>query len=215
MSGISPRLAGPLMKMFEHIGGMDPPVSKKLYGALIECMDNVKAHAYPPGVMPRPDLIGEWWMAGFADPAKDQLAFVFLDQGAGIPTTIKDKRSIRFQSYFSFHECQKSAVDLVRLIMESAADHFSNEFAPNERSASSAALKLRLKMLSTESAHLAETIGMKTDAYLMEYMNLFDAITRFPFETFGTPHFDVDRARVAEIGAAGEEFVAKVYRICK
>jgi hypothetical protein len=98
--------AAPLMKMFEHVAGMHPLVSKKLYGALIECMDNVKAHAYPPSLFAKPELIGEWWMCGFADPGKGQLAFAFFDQGVGIPTTIKEKRGIRFRSYFSFSDAK-------------------------------------------------------------------------------------------------------------
>lgn len=96
------RLARPLIEMFNYVGGLPTLISKKLYGALIECMDNVKAHAYPDSETPRAELIGEWWMAGYADPFTQQIAFTFFDQGVGIPTTIKKKRSVRFKSYLSF-----------------------------------------------------------------------------------------------------------------
>ena len=65
-------------------------------------MDNVKAHAYPDSETPRAELIGEWWMAGYVDPTSQQIAFTFFDQGVGIPTTIKQKRSVRFKSYLNF-----------------------------------------------------------------------------------------------------------------
>lgn len=96
------RLARPLIDMFNYIGGLSTLISKRLYGALIECMDNVKAHAYPDSSTPRAELIGEWWMAGYVDPSSQQIAFTFFDQGVGIPTTIKQKRSVRFKSYLTF-----------------------------------------------------------------------------------------------------------------
>lgn len=98
------RRTQPLTRLLDYVEGLPPLLSKKLYAALIECMDNVKAHAYPPSPTPRPDLIGEWWMAGFIDPSIQQLAIVFYDQGVGIPTTIKELRSIRFKSYISLSD---------------------------------------------------------------------------------------------------------------
>lgn len=93
-----------LLALFEQVCQFQPVASKRLYGALIECMDNVKGHAYPESIGNRPDLIGEWWMCGFADPVNRQLALVFYDQGEGITTTIKRKRSIRLRSYLNFDD---------------------------------------------------------------------------------------------------------------
>lgn len=96
------RYTRPLLNLFERVCGLPAIAGKRLYGALIECMDNVKGHAYPEVSGSRADLVGEWWMCGFADPVNDQLALVFYDLGEGIPTTIKRKKRIRFQSYLNF-----------------------------------------------------------------------------------------------------------------
>lgn len=98
------RYTKPVLQLFEQVCQFHPLAGKRLYGALIECMDNVKGHAYPESIGERPDLIGEWWMCGFADPVNRQLALVFYDQGEGIPTTIKRKRAIRIRSYLNFDD---------------------------------------------------------------------------------------------------------------
>lgn len=108
------RYTKPLLELFEKVCQLRPVAVKRLYGALIECMDNVKGHAYPENIGDRPDLIGEWWMCGFADPVNRQLALVFYDQGEGIPTTIKRVRSIRMRSYLNFDDSRilKQAITL-------------------------------------------------------------------------------------------------------
>lgn len=108
------RYTKPVLQLFEQVCQLNPVAGKRLYGALIECMDNVKGHAYPESIGDRPDLIGEWWMCGFADPVNRQLALVFYDQGEGIPTTIKRVRSIRMRSYLNFDDSRilKQAITL-------------------------------------------------------------------------------------------------------
>jgi anti-anti-sigma regulatory factor len=103
-----------VLQLFEQVCQLNAVAGKRLYGALIECMDNVKGHAYPENIGSRPDLIGEWWMCGFADPINRQLALVFYDQGEGIPTTIKRVRSIRMRSYLNFDDSRilKQAITL-------------------------------------------------------------------------------------------------------
>jgi hypothetical protein len=96
------RYTRPYLSLFERVAGLTDVASKRLYGALIECMDNVRAHAYNATNRGDPDLIGEWWLGGFADPVSRELALVFYDLGRGIPTTIKTKRSVRWQSYVGF-----------------------------------------------------------------------------------------------------------------
>jgi len=87
------------MKMFEHVAGMHPLVSKKLYGLLLSVWTMLK-RMHTRIAFPQAELNRRVWMAGFADPAKGQLAFAFFDQGVGIPTTIKEKRAIRFSKLF-------------------------------------------------------------------------------------------------------------------
>jgi hypothetical protein len=102
------RYTRPLLSLFEQVCGLDGIASKRLYAALIECMDNVRGHAYPELPGDRADLTGEWWMCGFADPVNDQLALVFYDLGEGITTTIKRKRSVRLKSYWNFSDTKFS-----------------------------------------------------------------------------------------------------------
>lgn len=108
------RYTRPLLQLFNQVCQLDQVAGKRLYGALIECMDNVNGHAYPENRGVRPDLIGEWWMCGFADPVNRQLALVFYDQGEGIPTTIKRVRSVRMRSYLNFDDSRilKQAITL-------------------------------------------------------------------------------------------------------
>ena len=112
-------------------------------------------------------------------------------------------------------ECQKNAIELIRSVSDDAVEHFSRHLTPDERIASSVVLKARLKRISTDSGHLAETVGLRANAYVDEHLSFHDAVTRYPFETFGATTFVVDRARVREISSAGEAYVAKIYKVCK
>lgn len=50
------RYTKPVLQLFEQVCQLHPVAGKRLYGALIECMDNVKGHAYPENIGDRPDL---------------------------------------------------------------------------------------------------------------------------------------------------------------
>lgn len=67
---------------------------KRLHVALIECMDNVFEHAYKVE-SGDPYLYKEWWLAGYADHEDSSIGFIFYDQGAGIPSTIRTKQQKR------------------------------------------------------------------------------------------------------------------------
>lgn len=95
------RIINELLSTFEQVITFDVIARKRLYGALTECMDNVRAHAYKADKT-RPDLLGEWWMAGFCDLVARQVAFIFFDQGLGIPTTLKSKLEHRVISLLSW-----------------------------------------------------------------------------------------------------------------
>ena len=108
------RYTRPFLALFERMTNLPPLASKRLYGALIECMDNVRTHAYETHDEAAPDVVGEWWLCGFADPVRQQVALVFYDLGVGIPATIKRRRTVRFQSYINFTDSRilKRAVEI-------------------------------------------------------------------------------------------------------
>ncbi len=90
------RIANQLVSHFEKVISFDPIARKRLLAALIECMDNVHNHAYRDSKT-TPDLLGEWWMAGFIDKDTEQVAFIFFDQGVGVPTTLREKWVIKMK----------------------------------------------------------------------------------------------------------------------
>jgi hypothetical protein len=87
-----------LLDCFSKEVNFDLEDRKRLHVALIECMDNVFQHAYA-GDSQDPHLYKEWWMAGYADHKEGLVSFVFYDQGAGIPKTIKSRESARVKDF--------------------------------------------------------------------------------------------------------------------
>lgn len=85
------KIADQLIKTFEREQPFELAARRRLYDALIECMDNVHAHAYSKN-SDFPELLGEWWMAGYYDHESCEMTFLFFDQGVGIPTTIRQRR---------------------------------------------------------------------------------------------------------------------------
>jgi hypothetical protein len=69
--------------------------SRSIYGTIIECMVNTKHHAYH-------DLNHnwKWWLMALPNEKNDRIQFAFLDNGAGIPTTVKKKFSERVNRLF-------------------------------------------------------------------------------------------------------------------
>ncbi|MCF7220764.1 hypothetical protein [Marilutibacter chinensis] len=89
-----PRVVDSLLECFAKEFSFEEADRKRLHVALIECMDNVFEHAYEV-VSDRPYLYKEWWLVGYADHQESSIGFVFYDQGAGIPTTIRRKKKKR------------------------------------------------------------------------------------------------------------------------
>ncbi|MGD1046398.1 MAG: hypothetical protein ABR936_13895 [Bacteroidota bacterium] len=58
--------------------------SKSIYGTIIECMVNTKHHAYHDL-----DHKWKWWLMALPNEDNNKIQFAFLDNGAGIPTTVK------------------------------------------------------------------------------------------------------------------------------
>ena len=97
------RIVDRLVKLFERAVEIPIIPRKRLCAALIECMDNVNNHAYIKNTKD-PVFVGQWWMAGFCDPSTGQVTFTFYDQGVGIPTTLKEKLSVKIRGYLSWSE---------------------------------------------------------------------------------------------------------------
>lgn len=58
--------------------------TSKTYSTMIECMGNTKNHAYSS------NSYGKWWVIASCN-ADQTIHFVFLDNGLGIPTTVRQK----------------------------------------------------------------------------------------------------------------------------
>ncbi|QNN46529.1 hypothetical protein H9L17_15430 [Thermomonas brevis] len=89
-----PKVVDSLLECFAKVFEFDDADRKRLHVALIECMDNVFEHAYDPKSH-LPHLYKEWWLIGYADHQQSAIGFAFYDQGAGIPATIRKKKSER------------------------------------------------------------------------------------------------------------------------
>ena len=63
-------------------------LTKALYPAIIECMDNVMKHAYAQHDEGKP-YFQRWWLLGSRNPKTREAYFCFYDQGVGIPQTIR------------------------------------------------------------------------------------------------------------------------------
>lgn len=84
------RIAKELVTHFAAEARFEAVDVKALGRAIIECMDNVAAHAYPTSVS-EPFLRRQWWLLGYRDPVRHELSFCFYDQGVGIPQTIRTR----------------------------------------------------------------------------------------------------------------------------
>ena len=78
---------GRLLEKFDEVLNLPPDDQKSLHGAILECMDNVREHAYAIHGS-QPHLLREWWLVGYLDSYKKQASFIFYDQGMGIVRTI-------------------------------------------------------------------------------------------------------------------------------
>lgn len=83
-----------MLSLFSKEIAFDDQERKTLHLAFLECMDNVRQHAYI-WKSNRPHLYKEWWMAGFIDHRQQEIHFLFYDQGLGIPYTIRKRKHRR------------------------------------------------------------------------------------------------------------------------
>lgn len=87
---LEPRVVKSLMQHFASAATLEKELSSALYEALIECMNNVLEHAYPPHA-PHAQRYRLWWILSYVDPKAQKISFCFFDQGVGIPGTIRTR----------------------------------------------------------------------------------------------------------------------------
>lgn len=69
-------------------------ITKSIYATLIECMANTRDHAYSD----KYDAGSEWWVIALYNKNDNRVNFTILDNGMGIPRTVKKKIYERFTS---------------------------------------------------------------------------------------------------------------------
>lgn len=88
-SGVDPISAEKLLNEFSKSALISSITQKRIGKSLIECMENVAHHAYDGRQERR--LGKNWWMMGYRDPESHEVYFAFLDQGIGMPATLRFK----------------------------------------------------------------------------------------------------------------------------
>jgi hypothetical protein len=92
-------LTGTICDFVHAVSGRSRIETKRLFSMIMELMTNTKQHAYrgEAGIM-----VDKWYV--FAENTSDYIQFVFLDTGAGIPTTIKKKLTEKLKDVAMFWE---------------------------------------------------------------------------------------------------------------
>lgn len=89
---ITPRLVMEMIIHFRDAVKFTPREEKRLYVALIECLDNVMNHAYPyKRRYDPPCLRHQWWVLAYRDAETHEVCVCFYDQGVGIPETMRHR----------------------------------------------------------------------------------------------------------------------------
>lgn len=81
-----------MVEHFQDLVKFSPIRAERLSESLGECMTNVVGHAYP-SARAKEFRWGRrrWWLLGYTDPSCNEIYFAFLDQGVGMPATLKKK----------------------------------------------------------------------------------------------------------------------------
>jgi hypothetical protein len=85
------KIVDQLIQVFESQLQFHGIARRKLYEAMIECMQNVRHHAYPKKRTNFPYPINHWWMVGFSNLQTGEISFSFVDLGISIPKTLESK----------------------------------------------------------------------------------------------------------------------------
>lgn len=78
----------------------------KLYGPILECLANTKNHAYKYSAE-----YNRWWITAIPDKSNDKVHFTVLDNGLGIPKTVRKKISERVYKMGEYLKIRSSMVD--------------------------------------------------------------------------------------------------------
>jgi hypothetical protein len=77
-----------LLELFVEVGG-DNALRVSLFGAVVDAIENVRAHAYRDRPPQLSNIIPPfWWMSGAADRVKRRLTLSIYDQGVTVPVTL-------------------------------------------------------------------------------------------------------------------------------
>ncbi len=76
-------------------GGLQSARGQEIYATLIECMTNTHNHAY--GIDGEEDSGRRWWLIAVYSPLSKNISFAFLDNGVGIPATVRKTLSESLQ----------------------------------------------------------------------------------------------------------------------
>ncbi|KAA3614468.1 MAG: ATP-binding protein [Planctomycetota bacterium] len=68
-------------------------LTKRIYEIILECLNNTKQHAYR-GI----SNYRKWWVMAIHDQDRQEIHITFLDQGEGIPNTVKKRLMEKFSS---------------------------------------------------------------------------------------------------------------------
>lgn len=107
-----PLIVAEVMDYISTIIKFSEDESAKIYGAIIELLQNTKQHAYD-----ETDLQGKWWLIAIPSTDRKKVHFTILDNGYGIPSTVKRKSLEILQSGIPI---KKFGVDAT--LIESALD---------------------------------------------------------------------------------------------
>lgn len=86
--------------------------SKGLYATLIECMANTFNHAYNKNNL---KSLAKWWVMASYDAVKDKVVFSFVDNGFGIPHTLRKNYLEKIRQYLPLFENMDSQLVLSSL----------------------------------------------------------------------------------------------------
>jgi len=79
---------------YEHLKKEKSNESKSIFATLVECMGNTKEHAYL-----KDNLLPKWWLIALYDQNVERVHFAFVDNGMGIPGTVRKKFMERIKEY--------------------------------------------------------------------------------------------------------------------
>lgn len=91
-----PVIAGDVCKFVQEKGGFGRKETIPLYNILVELMGNTNQHAYSRDE--DSDLPNSWYL--YAEDASQDIVFVFLDTGYGIPATVRKGMTEKARAYF-------------------------------------------------------------------------------------------------------------------